>query len=1078
MSDIMHPVPFGELLNRMIQELKLHGSIFQIPYASFYKDNGDSKLTMFGRHAATALGPAAGPHTQLAQNIITSYLTGGRFIELKTCQEKDDFAATGAVQKPCIDSTDEGYNVEWSTEFTLPKAWDEYAKAYIICLLLDQLMHGCKAKEPDFIFNMSVGYTLEGIKTEKMQKYIDSMLDARKDERWQEHLDELNELIEEGDLFEGTPWDGLDKKLKGFVGTIDPHIVNNVTISTMHGCPPAEIEAICSYMLKEKHIHTYVKLNPTLAGYDEARKILDANGFTYVTLTHENFEKDLQYKDAVLMLRRLVKLGKEVGREFGVKLTNTLGSVNDQGRLPGGEMYMSGRSLLPISTTVATWLSKEFEGKLPISYCGGVNYFTAPDLFACGLKPLTIATDMLHPGGYTKMAQIAKELEKNEGWKMDHVDVDKLSALSERARSGRWEPLMKSSRQKGSVKIGQNLPLTDCYVAPCQMACPIHQPIPEYVQLVGEKRYSDALALIYNTNPLPGITGWICDHQCQVHCTRNDYEGAVQIREMKKLAVQNGFAEFRKQWEGATEKSDVKAVVVGAGPAGLAAAYFLSRAGFDTTVLEKEKDAGGVVRHIIPGFRIPQSVIEQDIEFIKAHGVTFRFGVKNDEETVDALKKAGYDYIFYAIGAEKNNALKIEGAVPALEFLRQYKDEDLQVKTGRHVVVVGGGNTAMDTARAAVRVTGVEDVTVVYRRTADEMPAARDEYELAQADGIRFLFLTNPASLKDGTLTLTKMKLGEKDASGRRSPVATDETMEVPCDCLLAALGEKVETSVLQELGLPVTEKGWPVADGKTKKTPLEHVYAIGDGQSGTSVVVKCIASAQSAVDDAIDDVLGDEADSEEHMHHHCDDDDCGCEDHDHHHDDDDDDDDEEPLTSKEQEELTKEEDDYFQACFDKKTHMLATDYGDKDFAAREARRCMECSYFCNKCVDVCPNRANVAIDVRELGMFDNPFQIVHVDAYCNECGNCEIFCPYEGGPYKKKFTIFSGKEDFEKSTNSGFYRDEDGGVVIRQDGKVYHAEFDGDGNLGGDEGVSEETAALITVIFETYSYLLGPVED
>jgi len=137
----------------------------------------------------------------------------------------------------------------------------------------------------------------------------------------------------------------------------------------------------------------------------------------------------------------------------------------------------------------------------------------------------------------------------------------------------------------------------------------------------------------------------------------------------------------------------------------------------------------------------------------------------------------------------------------------------------------------------------------------------------------------------------------------------------------------------------------------------------------------------------------------------------------------------------------------------------------------------MECSYLCNKCVDVCPNRANVAVDVRSLGMFDNPFQIVHLDAYCNECGNCETFCPYSGGPYKKKFTIFSDKESFEKSENSGFYRDGEGGLVIRQDGKIYHASFDKDGNLGGDEGVSEETAALVTTLFETYSYLLGPVE-
>lgn len=1073
MSDIMHPVPFGELLVRMTQELKLHGSIFNIPYDQFYHAKGGKSISLLGQSAETALGPAAGPHTQLAQNIITSYLVGGRFIELKTAQEKDDFAATGAVAKPCIDARDEGYNVEWSTELMLPQTWSEYAKAYIICCLLDAVTHKSPWKK-SFIFNLSVGYTLEGIKTEKMRRYISSMLDARGESRWQEYLDELSELLEEGDLFEGTPWEGKEKSLKDFAGKIDPHIVNNVTVSTMHGCPPKEIKAICSYMLHDVHIHTYVKLNPTLLGYDEARKILDANGFSYITLTHENFDHDLQYKDAVVMLRELVELAKKEGRQFGVKLTNTLGSVNDQKQLPGGEMYMSGRALLPLSTTVATWLSKEFGGMLPISYCGGVNLMSAPELFACGLKPLTIATDMLHPGGYGKLTQIAKKLEGCPGWDLRQIDVEKLSALSEKARSGKTGFLQKERHGFDSVKIGQELPLTDCYVAPCQMACPIHQPVPEYVQLVAEGRYSDALALIYNTNALPGITSWICDHQCQQHCARNDYEGPVQIREMKKLAVENGFADFRKEWEGATEKSDVKAAVVGAGPAGLAAAYFLSRAGFDTHVYEKEQDAGGVVRYVIPSFRIPASVIQQDIDFIKAHGVTFHFGAKTEEETVGALKQAGYSYLFYAVGAESSRPLGIDGenVRSAWDFLAGFHTDPKGISLGKHVLVIGGGNTAMDAARAAKRVPGVEDVTIVYRRSIEEMPANKEELDLALAEGVKTSFLTNPVSLADDVATLAVMTLGEPDASGRRSPKDTGKRISLPCTAMLTALGEKADGGLLSAFGLPLTDKGWPEADRETKKTPLEGVYAIGDMQGGPSVVVKCIASAQAAVDDAIDDVLGDEADDEEHMHHHCDDEDCHCHDHEH------DDDEEEELSPEEQDQLTRDEDAYFADLYEKKTHIReGLKSGEKEFAVREGKRCMECSYLCNKCVDVCPNRANVAVDVRSLGMFDNPFQIVHLDAYCNECGNCETFCPYSGGPYKKKFTIFSDKESFEKSENSGFYRDGEGGLVIRQDGKIYHASFDKDGNLGGDEGVSEETAALVTTLFETYSYLLGPVE-
>ncbi|NLK06595.1 MAG: putative selenate reductase subunit YgfK, partial [Spirochaetales bacterium] len=398
MGDIMRPVPFSELISRIVGEYRNHHAIFGIAEEQFYQDAGKQSLSVFNQRCSTPVGPAAGPHTQLAQNIIASYLVGGRFIELKTVQVMD----TLEIDKPCIDARDEAYNVEWSTEFTLPKAWDEYAKAWIILHVLEAAMHKGKFEKPSFIFNMSVGYNLEGIKTEKMQQYIDSMIDARKDERFNEYLKELEAMLDEG-LFEGTPWEGLEKKLKGISTKISANISPSTTLSTMHGCPPKEIEAICTYMLTEKKVDTFVKLNPTLLGFDAVRKILDDLGFDYITLTRENFEHDLQYTDAIAMLHRLVDLAKKEGRGFGVKLTNTLGSVNDQGVLPGNEMYMSGRSLLPISTKVATLLSKEFGGKLPISYSGGATAFTVKDLFESGIRPITLATDMLKPGGYTRL---------------------------------------------------------------------------------------------------------------------------------------------------------------------------------------------------------------------------------------------------------------------------------------------------------------------------------------------------------------------------------------------------------------------------------------------------------------------------------------------------------------------------------------------------------------------------------------------------------------------------------------------------------------------------------------------------
>lgn len=1073
MGDIMRPVSFSELIKRMFSELRNEDSIFGIDRKQFFQDKEKEKINVFGQYCTTPCGPAAGPHTQLAQNIIASYLAGGRFIELKTVQIMDELE----IAKPCIDARDEGYNVEWSTEYTLPKAFDEYLKAWVIVHLIQALQRGGRIEPDGFIFNMSVGYNLEGIKQPRMQAFIDSMMDASLNPKFAQYIGELDRLAADGSFLEGTPYEGMAESLKGLAGSIDSHICRQLTISTMHGCPPKEIEAICRYMLTEKKLNTFVKLNPTLLGYDAVRGVLDSSGFRYVTLKRESFEHDLQYGDAIAMLHRLFDLAKEQGLGFGVKLTNTLGSVNDQGRLPGDEMYMSGRALLPISTKIAALLSREFDGKLPISYSGGANAFSIQDLFDTGIRPITLATDMLKPGGYSRMTtMISILLEKSKAWKMTKIDVDDIEAFAAKAATADYQ--QKAFRGADQAKSSSKLDLFDCYTAPCVDACPIHQDVPDYVHLVGEGKYSEALELIYEDNALPNITCNICDHQCQMHCSRMDYEGAVRIRDMKKIAVEKGGKEFYSRFSKPDAPSDVKAAVVGAGPAGLSAAFFLARAGFQVTVLEREKDAGGVVRNVIPQFRISPEAIEADIRHISRHGVDFKFGVDSKAETVKALKSVGYDYIFYAVGSEAENELKLEsgsrsdGVIGALEFLGKYRKDPKSVKLGRNVVVCGGGNTAMDGARAALRIPGVERVTVVYRRTENEMPADREEYDLAVSEGIAFCFLSNPMSLKGRTLKCRIMVLGEPDSSGRRRPVETDQVFDLDCDNLISAIGEKADAKLISAFGVPLTDKGWPQVNPETLETEIENVYAIGDVQSGPSTVVRCIASARKAVEAAIDKEIGD-ADDDCCAHDddcRCEDDDCCC----------DDDccsnDDEEELSEEETQKLIDSEERFFSDIREKKAeHRCSIDFNDERFAMNEARRCIDCPYLCNKCIEVCPNRANFAIDTRGCDLFEDPFQIVHLDAYCNECGNCSVFCNHDGRPYKDKFTIFSRKDDFENSTNSGFLH-ADEKLLVRLGGKITECGVDSEGGVEGD--IEEKAKALIEIIMADYSYLLGAVED
>ena len=1041
----MRPIPFGELLTRIMGEFRNHDSIFSIDKAQFYKDDRKNTVNVFSQSCTTPMGPAAGPHTQLSQNIVASYLVGARFIELKTVQIMDHLE----IAKPCIDARDEGYNVEWSTEYTLEKAYDEYLKAWIVLHMIESAMEGKVVEKPSFIFNMSCGYNLEGIKQEKMQIFIDSMIDAGKKPLFDEYINEAKALLDEG-ILEGSDWEGREECVRKTLDKISRNICPSVTVSTMHGCPPKEIEAICSYLLTEKKLDTFVKLNPTLLGYDTVRKVLDDLGFNYVVLKRESFEHDLQLSDAKAMLHRLVELAGKEGRKFGVKLTNTLGNVNPQDVLPGDERYGSGRILLPLSTRVALILSEEFNGTLPISYSGGVSALSVKELFEIGIHPITLATDMLHPGGYAKMKQLCEICkEAPEAWKKETIDVSRLRKFVEEVSSPKGIA-GKEFRGTNSSKVGTPLSLFDCYVAPCVEACPIHQPIPEYVALAGEGRLAEALSLIYTSNALPNITGWICDHQCQNHCTRMDYEGPVQIREVKRIAAEKGFDEFKaSMWEKPDEPADVKAAVIGAGPAGLAAAYFLALAGFDTSVFEKEKNAGGVVANIIPEFRIPLEAVEKDVQFIKDNGVKFNFGT---EKTIKELRDEGFEYIFVGVGATASNDPHVSGNGPresAISFLLRSKNGE-KIDLGKNVVVVGGGNTAMDAARMAIRTQGVESVTVVYRRSQSEMPADREEYEMALSDGVKFLFLANPSDVTDGIMNVKKMVLGEKDASGRRKPVESGETFSLDCSYMISAIGEKADQNVLDAIG--VGEEG--------------KVYIIGDTKTGPSTVVRCIASAQSAVDDAIDkvyeDILSQDDDEKE-----CDcEDECTCSSQ------------EEEVVEEDEDidEIRSEEDDFFASIREKKSSvLLSASKTSKDFLKTEAKRCLECSYYCNKCTEVCPNRANVMLDMRDTGLFDDPFQILHLDAYCNECGNCAAFCPHDGGPYLKKFTLFSRPDDFENSTNSGFYCENDQ-VKIRLDGKIIDGEIDKDGKLVAD--VPEEVKAMVETVFVSYSYLLGPVEE
>ena len=996
MSEVMTPMSFEQLVDWVLQEKKKRGTVFGQHHA--YRADGTHNRTMFGRTLETPIGPAAGPHTQMTQNIVAAYYAGSRFFELKTVQIMDGEELAACINRPCIKADDEGYNCEWSTELTVPQAMEEYIKAWFLLKVIAREfglgdMNG-------FQFNVSVGYDLAGIQSPKVDTFLNSMKHAEDTEIFK-HCKAY--LLEHADWFEHVTTEDIEQ--------IPPEICNSVTLSTLHGCPPQEIERIAMYLLTEKGFHTFVKCNPTLLGYEFARKTMDEMGYDYIQFGDFHFKDDLQYEDAVPMLTRLMNTAKERNLEFGVKITNTFPVDVKQNELPSEEMYMSGKSLYPLSISLAAKLAKEFDGRLRISYSGGADYYNIERIVDAGIWPVTVATTLLKPGGYQRLTQMAKLLDK-ENAPFEKIDVEAAGKLAKEAVKDPHH--VKAMKPFPSRKMKKEVPLMDCFVAPCKEGCPIHQDITTYLQLVGEEKYEEAMEVITEKNPLPFITGTICAHNCMSKCTRNFYETSVHIREMKLKAAENGYEALLEKLPVPAVTKAGKAAVIGGGPAGMAAAYFLRKGGMEVTLFEAKESLGGVVRHVIPPFRISEDAIEKDAEILRKMQVDIRCNTK--VESLEELKKQGYTKIVLAVGAPVQGSLKLESGMPknALEFLAEFKQTDGKVSLGKHVVVIGGGNTAMDTARAAKRNAGVEYVYLVYRRTRRYMPADEEELVMALEDGVEFKELLSPVKLENGQLLCKVMQLSDYDVSGRRGVTETGETVWVPADTVIAAVGEKVPTDWYQANGLAVSEKGRLYVDEKTLKTSDDNVYAAGDGLYGPATVVEAIRDGRKVAEAIAGEVLARDFDK-----------------------------------------LAEEE----------KVYAKRGVLKEEQKETKEAGRCLGCSTICENCVEVCPNRANIAIQVPGM----EKHQIIHVDYLCNECGNCKSFCPYSSAPYLDKFTLFETEADMENSKNQGF-------AVLDQETRRCKVRFFGKTFIWEPEkpaGLPDGLGRMIETVCRDYSYLI-----
>ena len=393
--------------------------------------------------------------------------------------------------------------------------------------------------------------------------------------------------------------------------------------------------------------------------------------------------------------------------------------------------------------------------------------------------------------------------------------------------------------------------------APCKATCPAHIPVQGYIKLASEGRYQEALELIKKENPFPAVCGRICNKACEAACTRNIVDSSVAIDDIKKFIAEKDLdAEHRyvpKLLNQIGRPYTEKIAVIGAGPAGMSCAYYLAVKGYPVTVFEKEKELGGMLTLGIPSFRLDKAVVKAEIDILKELGVEFKTGVEVGKDvTLDALRAEGYKAFYLGIGASKGSAIgckgeELAGVYTGIDFLRAVNLGE-KPELGKHVAVIGGGNVAIDVARSAARL-GAESVTVVYRRSEDEMPAAEDEVAEAKAEGVKFMFLAAPAEIlgegKAEQLKLELMELGEADAKGRRKPVGTGKFETIPATAVISAIGQKIDLSGIADFK---TEKnGTVIVTMPSYQTSIPDVFAGGDVVTGPKFAIDAIAAGKEA---------------------------------------------------------------------------------------------------------------------------------------------------------------------------------------------------------------------------------------
>ncbi|HMO51177.1 MAG TPA: FAD-dependent oxidoreductase [Kiritimatiellia bacterium] len=1060
MSDRFQPVTMESLCAWIFGEWENRRSIFGIPRDQFFipKPDDPFRTRVFDQALDTPFGVAAGPHSQMAQNIIVAWLCGARFMELKTIQTLDELE----VSKPCIDMQDAGYNVEWSQELKVHESYAEYLRAWVLIHVLHRMLD-FPGESPGVILNMSVGYDMKGILQPNVQSFLTMM--GQGGERIQDYLNIIERYVP-----------GASKI------PVPSRLSDNVTLSTMHGCPPEEIGVISKYLMKERGLHTYVKCNPTLLGPTRLRDILNVQlGYQDVEVPDIAFQHDLKYDDAIALLSDLRKTADACGVRFGVKLSNTLEVVNKRDVFSPNEkmMYLSGRPLHALTVNLAAQLDDAFGGKLPMSFAGGADALNAPRLLACGMQTVTVCSDLLRTGGYLRLRQYLDTTRAA----MEAVGATNLNqlccktarqnygfaaALCAESDSSRACPrlnlkdyadavirdaaLHRDTYDRKRTKTTRALGPLDCIQAPCTDECPINQQVPEYMNLVREGRWDEAATITRADNPLPSILGRACNHLCECVCIRTHLDEPLAIREIKRAIMDH---ERDAGLKPVAPTRPEKIAIIGAGPCGLSVAYFLTLAGYAVEIFEARPYAGGMVSGTIPGYRAAMDKVRYDMDLVVSLGAKVHYNCRAGKDiTLAQVRERGFAAVVVAAGAQRGGRLGVEGenltgVYDALDFLRMSREEH-PPQLGQTVAVVGGGDVAMDCARTARRL-GASGVQIVYRRTLAEMPASRDELRELLEENLPIVELTAPKRIlaENGSvkaLVCTRMELGEPDASGRRRPVEIPGSeFELPVDQVVVAVNQQADLSFFGDEKPEVNRSGFIAVDA-AMRTSLPGVYAGGDiGPQGPASIVKALGDGRR-IAAAIRRACEGKTFASPGVRHG-----------------------------------TKAlDEDEFSALLRRRATRVPRvpvphrdpekriDFDEviltmpDDAAQAEAARCLDCHKLCSLCVGVCPNMALFTYRNTLAGKVpgaNQAYQVAVLTDFCNECGNCVTFCPTAGRPYRDKPRLYLNLKEFEGETDNA-YR-----VVRQGDRWTIHARWQGNTVAWSDEDAKPAPDPVMAVL-------------